>query len=329
MPKFTIWEERKSGAAAMAEGHAAGGKLQRKARNLDGLARLVSEYIPPEIFAGERERVYSPWVTFVAFLGQVLTRGSACRESVRRVQSWCVADRLPLPDENTRGPIRGQTLWFVVDRGFRSGRGSGCLFQRPILRLTLCSAPNLRFSPASNWSLSSATSRRRPGRSSTVPIFHLESNLLDFSRDTASRRPRHPASPPPSVPRFRDRRVKAGVPEMSGGGLHLYELAVHAWCVMSNHHHIRTVIAPAGRRRRGPPCFVSSGSAVWAWILRCRRSSARRYLRRFATARPAPNAGAPNWGECTPQPCHKLADEDCLGFTSGIRRRFCPQANRS
>ena|SRR5882724_2251911 len=67
----------------------------------DGLARLVSEFIPPEIFAGERERVYGPWVTFVAFLGQVLTRGSACRESVRRVQAWCVTARLALPDEST------------------------------------------------------------------------------------------------------------------------------------------------------------------------------------------------------------------------------------
>jgi hypothetical protein len=101
MPNFTIRGVPESGAATVAEGHAAGGKLQRKARNLDGLARLVSGFIPPEIFAGERERVYSPWVTFVAFLGQVLTRGSACRESVRRVQSWCVADRLPLPDEST------------------------------------------------------------------------------------------------------------------------------------------------------------------------------------------------------------------------------------
>ena len=31
-------------------------------------------FIPPVIFVGERERVYSLWVTFVAFLGQVLTR---------------------------------------------------------------------------------------------------------------------------------------------------------------------------------------------------------------------------------------------------------------
>ena len=101
MTNLTIREVADSGAAAVAEGQAVGGKLQAKARTLDGLARLVSEFIPPEIFVGERQRVYSPWVTFVAFLGQVLTRGSACRESVRRVQGWCVADQLPLPDEST------------------------------------------------------------------------------------------------------------------------------------------------------------------------------------------------------------------------------------
>jgi len=103
MAKITIKEAVESGAAGKAAGRVTGEKLQRKARNLDGLARLVGGFIPPEIFAGERERVYSPWVTFVAFLGQVLTRGSACRDSVRRVQSWCLAERLPLPDESTSG----------------------------------------------------------------------------------------------------------------------------------------------------------------------------------------------------------------------------------
>jgi IS4 transposase len=71
---------------------------------LDGLAALVARFIPQEVFAlgeGERERVYTPWVTFMAFLGQVLTRGSACREAVRRVQAWCVAERRGVPDENS------------------------------------------------------------------------------------------------------------------------------------------------------------------------------------------------------------------------------------
>src|SRR5207248_9388759 len=78
--------------------------LRRRADRLDGLAALVARFIPKEVFAaaeGTRERVYTPWVTFVAFLGQVLSRGSACREAVRRVQAWCVAERRTLPDENT------------------------------------------------------------------------------------------------------------------------------------------------------------------------------------------------------------------------------------
>jgi len=71
---------------------------------LDGLAALVGRFIPASVFApGEeqRERVYTPWVTFVAFLGQVLTRGSACREAVRRVQAWRVLGKRTVPNENT------------------------------------------------------------------------------------------------------------------------------------------------------------------------------------------------------------------------------------
>src|ERR1043166_3403804 len=77
-------------------------EVQRRAERLDGLAALVARFIPKEVFAlgeGARERIFTPWVTFVAFLGQALTRGSACREAVRRVQAWCVAERREVPDE--------------------------------------------------------------------------------------------------------------------------------------------------------------------------------------------------------------------------------------
>jgi hypothetical protein len=83
---------------------AAVGKIQRRTSRLDGLATLVARFIPPEVFAPaatQRERVYTPWVTFIAFLGQVLSRGSACREAVRRVQAWCVAGKREAPDEST------------------------------------------------------------------------------------------------------------------------------------------------------------------------------------------------------------------------------------
>ncbi len=71
---------------------------------LDGLAALVARFISAEIFEpedGQRRRVFPPWVTFIAFLGQVLSRGSSCRETVRRVQAWATASRKPVPDDNT------------------------------------------------------------------------------------------------------------------------------------------------------------------------------------------------------------------------------------
>ena len=79
-------------------------KVQRQTNRLDGLAALVARFIPVEVFApgeAQRERIYTPWVTFVSFLGQVLTRGSSCRQAVRKVQAWSVADKRPRPDDNT------------------------------------------------------------------------------------------------------------------------------------------------------------------------------------------------------------------------------------
>ena len=74
-----------------------------RAESLDGLAALVAKFIPAELFTpggGQRKRDFTAWVTFIAFLGQVLTRGSSCREAVRRVQAWCVADRRRVPSQD-------------------------------------------------------------------------------------------------------------------------------------------------------------------------------------------------------------------------------------
>jgi len=79
-------------------------RLARETNALDGLATLVGRFIPAELFEprdGQRDRVYRPWVTFIAFLGQVLSRGSACREAVRRVQAWATASRRPVPDDSS------------------------------------------------------------------------------------------------------------------------------------------------------------------------------------------------------------------------------------
>lgn len=60
------------------------------ALKLDGLATLIARFVPASVFAaaGKRDRVFTPWVTFCAFLGQVLQRGASCRDAVRRVQAW-------------------------------------------------------------------------------------------------------------------------------------------------------------------------------------------------------------------------------------------------
>ncbi len=76
---------------------------QLAGESLDGLATLITRFIPQRCFAqeGKRQRVYTPFVTFCAFLGQVLQRGASCREAVRRVQAWCHALDLPEPDDST------------------------------------------------------------------------------------------------------------------------------------------------------------------------------------------------------------------------------------
>ncbi|AHF92923.1 transposase IS4 [Opitutaceae bacterium TAV5] len=68
-------------------------RLSGKALKLDGLAAVAGRFVPAKLFdgAGERERVFTPWVTFCAFLGQVMQRGASCRDAVRRVQAWYLA----------------------------------------------------------------------------------------------------------------------------------------------------------------------------------------------------------------------------------------------
>jgi Transposase DDE domain len=78
-------------------------RLRAKAQKLDGLAAVVARFIPAELFAnpsGCRKRVYTPWVTFCAFLGQVLQRGSSCQEAVRRVQAMygALGDKMRVDD---------------------------------------------------------------------------------------------------------------------------------------------------------------------------------------------------------------------------------------
>jgi hypothetical protein len=58
---------------------------------------------PSEAGAGSRERVFSKQVTFWAFVAQILSPGTACREIVRRVEAWWLEMREgePAPSSST------------------------------------------------------------------------------------------------------------------------------------------------------------------------------------------------------------------------------------
>jgi hypothetical protein len=51
---------------------------------LDGLAEVIARFVPAAIFTGanQRDRVFTPWVSFCAFIGQTLQRDASCREAV-------------------------------------------------------------------------------------------------------------------------------------------------------------------------------------------------------------------------------------------------------
>src|SRR2546428_408238 len=62
--------------------------------SLPGLYELFGHLIPERLLAASeagansRERVFTPQVTFWAFVAQVLSPGSSCREIVQRVEAW-------------------------------------------------------------------------------------------------------------------------------------------------------------------------------------------------------------------------------------------------
>lgn len=77
-------------------GRVARGAIQ-KLRRLDSLHELYELFghlFPERLLASSeeglnsRERIFTPQVTFWAFVAQVLTPGSPCREMVRRIEAW-------------------------------------------------------------------------------------------------------------------------------------------------------------------------------------------------------------------------------------------------
>ena len=77
-------------------GRGPGSKIE-KIKRLDSLGELYElfgEFLPDHLLSmseegpNSRERVFTPKVTFWAFVSQVLDVGSACRDAVRRVEAW-------------------------------------------------------------------------------------------------------------------------------------------------------------------------------------------------------------------------------------------------
>jgi hypothetical protein len=77
----------------------------QEAHTMSGLAAIVAQFIPMEMLEvfkpGTRRRIFTPMITFMAFLAQVMNNGCSCRESVRRLQAWFLDAKLQSPDDST------------------------------------------------------------------------------------------------------------------------------------------------------------------------------------------------------------------------------------
>jgi len=113
-------------------------ELQRKAREADVLCltqlhTLFEDVLPSWLATfktmrgtNSRHSIYTPLVTFWAFLSQVLDADGSCRRAVTRVQTLCSALGLALPKEDTgayciaraRLPMRVllKVFYFIVER---------------------------------------------------------------------------------------------------------------------------------------------------------------------------------------------------------------------
>jgi hypothetical protein len=78
------------------------------------LSQLFSPWLPQKLLhpaprgLNSRQRSYALSVTFWAFLAQVLSPGSPCREIVRKVQAWSAARRRPIPSSATGAYCRAR-----------------------------------------------------------------------------------------------------------------------------------------------------------------------------------------------------------------------------
>ena len=80
---------------------------QLRRASLSGLCEIFGAWLPLALLGqspegdNSRQRLYPLSLTFWAFLSQVLSPGSACREVVRKVQGWYAQHYRTLPDSGT------------------------------------------------------------------------------------------------------------------------------------------------------------------------------------------------------------------------------------
>jgi hypothetical protein len=90
--------------------------LQTQAGGSDAISELrkaLGRFVPDALLGrhiqGGRDRLFSPLVTFWAFLAQVLSPQSACRDAVRKAQAWwSLARRVPI-SANTSAYCQART----------------------------------------------------------------------------------------------------------------------------------------------------------------------------------------------------------------------------
>ena len=95
--------------------------LQRQ-RPLHHLESLCDGWIDPSLLApnqkhaNSRERIYTPKLTFLSFLDQVLQPGSSCRKAVRQVQGYYQSLPHPLSiAEDTSAYCQARRRWTVEE----------------------------------------------------------------------------------------------------------------------------------------------------------------------------------------------------------------------
>ncbi len=91
-------------------------KLQAQAQGTDSISELrkaLGQFVPDALFGqrqrGARQRLFTPLVTFWAFLSQVLSPESACRDAVRKAQAWWSLGRRRPISANTSAYCQART----------------------------------------------------------------------------------------------------------------------------------------------------------------------------------------------------------------------------